>query len=139
MSIHRILCFLAFTLPFQLTAVADSNRDFEQLLAEHWKQAKQEKVFFRTDPDGFRMNEKLPEFSQKARQRRQAYNQSLITRLKSIDISKLSEANRVSYKLFDYERHAEAKSYQQPGHLFPINKLFGYHTYFADAPANMSF
>ena len=37
-------------------SVADDNTRFAELLEKHWEIAKQEKVFFRTDPDTFRMN-----------------------------------------------------------------------------------
>ncbi|PCI34512.1 MAG: DUF885 domain-containing protein [Alphaproteobacteria bacterium] len=120
-------------------ALADNTDDFHKLLEDHWARASQEKVFFRTDPDGFRMNGTLPEFSKVARDRRAAFNAKVMKRLAKIEISELSKKDRVSYQLFTYERQTEANSYQQPGYLFPITKLFGYHTYFADAPANMSF
>ncbi|PHZ86679.1 DUF885 domain-containing protein [Paremcibacter congregatus] len=120
-------------------AWADAGSDFKELLSEHWAEASKERVFFRTDPDTFRMNGRLPEFSKAARDRRQAFNETILTRLKSIPEAALSPTDQVSYKLFKYERQTEAKSYSQPGHRFPITKLFGYHTYFADAPANMSF
>jgi len=139
MNIKRAFTIFALALPISPFLSADENKDFQQILDSHWAQAKQEKVFFRTDPDAFRMNGTLPEFSSQARVRREKFNQSVIEKLKHIDQDKLNQANRVSFKLFKYERQAEAKGYSQPGHLFPINKLFGYHTYFADAPANMSF
>lgn len=120
-------------------ALADARTDFQTLLKDHWAQASEERIFFRTDPDTFRMNGTLPAFSKQARSRRAAFNQAILKRLKNIPLADLSPADQISYRLFAYERDAEAKSYTQPGHRFPITKLFGYHTYFADAPANMSF
>ena len=38
-----------------------------------------------------------------------------------------------------YERQTERDSYAQFDRFFPFTSLFGYHTYFAEAPANMSF
>ena len=46
---------------------------------------------------------------------------------------------RISYQLFRYERETERDSYAQLDHVFPITSLFGFHMYFADAPANMTF
>jgi uncharacterized protein (DUF885 family) len=119
--------------------LADDKADFDALLKEHWARANDEQIFFRTDPDAFRPNGKLPEFNPEARTRRQAYNAGVLKRLKGIDEAALSGQDRISYKLFKYERETEAESYTQPDHLFPITKLFGYHTYFANAPYNMSF
>ena len=116
-----------------------SSQAFQKILDDHWARATQERVFFRTDPDAFRMNGALPEFSKTARDRRSAFNEQIMDRLAKIKISDLTNKDQVSYKLFTYERETEVRSTQQAGHMFPITKLFGYHTYFADAPANMSF
>ncbi|MEP1742888.1 MAG: DUF885 domain-containing protein [Kangiellaceae bacterium] len=118
---------------------ANENKKFTQLVESHWKVAQQEKIFFRTDPDTFRMNGTLPEFSPESRQRREKYNQTVLQQLDKIDPSQLNRDNQINYKLFKYERKAEAESYAQPTHLFPITSLFGYHTYYANAPGNMSF
>jgi uncharacterized protein (DUF885 family) len=146
--ITRLLVFLpsllfvnliVANLAFANLAMADENQRFTELLDKHWEQAKQEKIFFRTDPDTFRMNGTLPEFSPQARERRESFNRAIIGQLSQIKVNKLNKANQVSYKLFSYERQAEAESYGQPTHLFPITSLFGYHTYYANAPGNMSF
>lgn len=139
MSVLKNIAAVALiALPAQ-AAFADAGADFKVLLKDHWAQASLEQVFFRTDPDEFRMNGKLPEWRAEARARRAAFNDAILARLKTIPANELSAADQVSYKLFAYERESEAQSYQQAGHRFPITKLRGYHTYFADAPANMSF
>jgi uncharacterized protein (DUF885 family) len=116
-----------------------SSQQFEQLLDEHWKNANIEQVFFRKDPDAFRMNGKLPSFSKKSEKRREKFNQSLLSRLDKIALSKLSAKEQVTYRLFKYERQTEAKSYQQLDRFYPMNIYSGFHSYFAGAPANMSF
>lgn len=133
--------FLVFALStiFSPATTAGDNEEFQKIVKYHWTQSEQEQVFFRTDPDTFRMNGNLPEFSLEARTRREAFNRKVLKQLKSIDERRLNKANQVSFKLFKYERLSEAESYQQPTHLFPITSLFGYHTYYANAPGNMSF
>jgi len=120
-------------------SVASTTTQFQQLLDEHWQHATKEQVFFRNDPDTFRMNGKLPDMSEAGRTRRAEYNQTLLNRLAEIDLSKLSDADQVTYRLFKYERETEAKSYQNIDHYFPMNYYAGYHSYFAGAPGNMSF
>ena len=116
-----------------------SSQKFEQLLNDHWKNANKEQVFFRKDPDAFRMNGKLPSFSKKSEKRRELFNQSLLGRLDKIELSKLSAKEQVTYRLFKYERQTEAKSYKQLDQFYPMNIYSGFHSYFAGAPANMSF
>jgi uncharacterized protein (DUF885 family) len=116
-----------------------SSQQFEQLLNEHWKTANEEQIFFRKDPDAFRMKGKLPSFSKASEKRRENYNQSLLNKLDTINITKLSAKEQVTYRLFKYERQTEAKSYQQLDRFYPMNIYAGFHSYFAGAPANMSF
>ena len=121
------------------TGNASEKSDFESILEEHWTRAQQEQIFFRTDPDGYRPNGKLAEVNDAARARRESYNNDILRRLEAIDPEKLEGQSRISFKLFRYEREIERQSYQFFDHLFPITSLFGYHSYFANAPQNMSF
>ena len=116
-----------------------NTSDFKALLDEHWQRAQQEQIFFRTDSDSYRPNGRLAEVSDHARARRQAFNESVLNRLNRIDRSALSDQDKLNYTVFRYEREAERESYEYPNHLFPFNSLSGYHSYFADAPANMAF
>ena len=118
---------------------ASVQDDFDAILAEHWAQANEEQIFFRTDPDAYRPNGKLAQVTAAARARRQAYNDDILQRLERIDESALTGQDKISFKLFRYERETERESYQYYDHLFPITSLFGYHSYFANAPGNMAF
>jgi len=116
-----------------------ASQQFEKLLNNHWQNANKEQIFFRKDPDAFRMNGKLPSFSKASEKRRENYNHSLLNKLDTIEVSQLSPKEQVTYRLFKYERLTEAKSYQQLDRFYPMNIYAGFHSYFAGAPANMSF
>lgn len=135
-----LLIPLAFSLNIAATA-ADKNtsQQFKQLIDEHWHTANKEQIFFRKDPDAFRMNGKLPDMSKAGRDRREKYNHELLQRLTKINVNDLSTDDQITYRLFKYERQTEAKSYQQLDHLYPLNYYSGFDSYFAGAPANMSF
>ena len=77
-----------------------ASEQFSQLLDEHWQTANKEQIFFRKDPDAFRMNGELPEMSANGRERRSKYNNNLLKRIKHIDVNKLSAADQVTYRLF---------------------------------------
>ena len=127
---------------FNLLAVsvhASPVQELHALLDQHWAVAEDEQVFFRSDPDAFRMNRELPEFSAEAYARREAFNEMMLERLDDIDADELTGQDRISYKLFRYERLTERESYRQLDRYFPINALFGYHSYFTAAPGNMAF
>lgn len=120
-------------------APSDKPDAFDTLITDHWDTVLTEQVFFRRDPDVFRMNGALPDFSKTARDRRQAFNEAVLSRLAAIDEKSLSKDDQINYKLFKYEREAERESYRQPDYLFPMNFYAGFHSYFAEAPAKMSF
>ncbi len=124
---------------FAFNVQADSNSDLELLLDEHWQNAQQEKIFFRTDPDAWKPSGKLADFSESGIARRQLFNSVILKKLSQINVSELNTQNLMSYRLFKYEREFESKYYQFQDKYFPINFLSGWHTYFAEAPANMAF
>ena len=112
---------------------------FHALLDDHWAASVSEQIYFRTDGDAWRMDGKLSEHTAEARARRQAFNESILERLDGISPHDLNSRDRISLKVFEYERETERESYTQFEHLFPFTSMFGYHTYFAEAPSSMSF
>ncbi|WP_350653894.1 DUF885 domain-containing protein [Pseudoalteromonas sp. D48-MNA-CIBAN-0056] len=122
-----------------LPSVADDNTDLTQIIDAHWQHAQQQKIFFRTDPDGWKPNGTLPNWSEQAIAKRQAYNNSVLKSLASIDPKTLNSEQLMNYRLFKYERETEQQSYLYQDKYFPVNFLSGWHTYFAEAPANMAF
>ena len=130
---------LVFALTILSNANAGSIDSLEQILTDHWAAANQEQVFFRKDPDTFRMNGKLPDISAAGRERRQKFNAFILKRLDTLDSSTLNSAQDVTFRLFKYERQTEAASYHQLGHFYPMDYYSSFFSYFAGAPANMSF
>jgi uncharacterized protein (DUF885 family) len=116
-----------------------ASQAFQVLLDDHWNAAVAEKIYFRSDPDAWRMDGTLSEHTIEARERRRLFNEGMLERLAEIDESQLAAAERVSLQVFRYERETERDSYAQYDHRFPFTSLFGYHTYFAEAPSNMAF
>jgi len=134
-----VACSLTACSPTGTDSGANVGAAFHALLDEHWAAAQAEKIFFRTDPDAWRMDGKLSVHTAEARVRRQQFNEQVLAKLAEISIDDLDAKDRLSYRIFKYERETERESYQQPDHFFPINSLFGYHTYFAESPANTTF
>ena len=135
-------CFVVVLAACSPTATDDgaaAETAFHALLDEHWAAASAEKVFFRTDPDAWRMDGELSEHTPEARARRQQFNEVVLSKLADINVDDLGADDQLSYRIFKYERETERESYAQRDHLFPITSMFGYHTYFAEAPSNMSF
>jgi uncharacterized protein (DUF885 family) len=135
----KLVLAIILLLPLSHSAFANDDTQLNALLKEHWELAQQEKVFFRTDPDAWKPSGKLADFSPQGITRREAANKRILEKLSEIDSRQLSPENRSTYRLFKYEREFEQKYYQSLDKYFPINFLSGWHTYFAEAPANMAF
>ena len=129
------ICLTLVSLP----SMADNNADLKNIIDKHWQHAQDEKIFFRTDRDGWKPNGKLANWTEHAIAQRQQYNDAVLDNLKNIDPSKLNDAQLMNYRLFKYERETEQQSYLFQDKYFPVNFLSGWHTYFAEAPANMAF
>ena len=85
-SIHTGLPLVAMLLLLGArTAAASPSDELYALIDEQWETSLREQVFYRTDPDAWRMNGKLAEYSADALARRQSYNDSVLQRLAGID------------------------------------------------------
>ena len=91
---NKILAVFTFT-ALSWNTFADANKDLSTIIDQHWQNAQKEKVFFRTDPDGWKPNGKLAEFTPQAIARREAYNN------KVLDISSLHIKQGVTKMLFN--------------------------------------
>jgi len=97
--------FLAlFAALHTLPALANDADSLADILNDHWQAANKEQIFFRKDPDTFRMNGPLPDVSEQGRARRAAFNLEILKRLDAIDTTKLTRQDQITARLFKYER-----------------------------------
>ncbi len=136
---YRLRFLLAVLLFHVATVQADANTDFEALLKNHWQHAQTEKTLFRSDPDSWRPRGKLASVTAASRLRRHQFNNTVLKRLRGIDQRQLSTKNKISYKVFLYERQTEQAAFSQLDHLYPLTNRSGWHLSFATAPAGMTF
>ena len=92
------ICLAVASLP----SAADSNADLKTIIDNPWQNAKAEKIFFRTDPDGWKPSGTLPNWTEQAIAKRQAYNNSVLKSLNKIDSKTLSSSQLMNYRLFKY-------------------------------------
>ncbi len=136
---NRIAISFIFATLYTLPALANDADSLDDILNDHWQAANKEQIFFRKDPDTFRMNGPLPDVSAQGRARRAAFNLKILKRLESIDLAQLERQDQITARLFKYERQTEAESYEQLDHFYPLHYYSSFSSYFAAAPGNMSF
>ncbi|MFT4635358.1 MAG: hypothetical protein ACI854_001623 [Arenicella sp.] len=137
----RFLFIPLFALFAVSTTSAETHTDdsLEKVLKDHWAAANQEQLFFRKDPDTFRMDGRLPDVSAEGRSRRAEFNQGMLHRANALGSKSLTAQQQVTLRLFKYERETEAESYTQLDRLYPLHYYSSFSSYFAGAPGNMSF
>ncbi len=139
--IALVLLITASLIGCPLLLMADNTEKdtLTKILHDHWAAASKEQIFFRKDPDTFRMNGQLPDVSETGRTRREAFNRSILDRLDKLKTDDFNAQENVTYRLFRYERETEAESYTQLDHFYPMHYYSSFSSYFAGAPDNMSF
>lgn len=135
----RFVCLILMTLLTAGAAQGQVSDSLDKILSDHWAAANKEQIFFRKDPDTFRMNGDLPDVSAQGRKRREEFNFDILKRIATIDIKDLDRQDQVNLRLFKYERETEAASYKQLDHFYPLHYYSSFSSYFAGAPGNMSF
>ncbi|MFV0277293.1 MAG: DUF885 domain-containing protein, partial [Parahaliea sp.] len=131
--------FAAIALVCPALLAGQDSEALARLLSEHWQRSQAEQVWFRRDPDAFRLDGALPGFADEARQRRHQYNEAVLTQLEGIAPAQLTAPERISLRVFRYEREAERAAFSQPDYLFPLTNRSSWQSYFLNAPENMSF
>ncbi len=136
----KLLLALTLTLALAGTAVADNaSETFRKIIDDHWNVYLSENPAFASRLGMRQYDGRLAEVTEKARQRRYAYNEETLARLDRINVSDLDKDALLNYKIFKRARMMEQESYQHPGHLFAITNRGGWHMSFAQSPGNRAF
>ena len=134
------LCFSACKVD-QNTDSPTAAAQFRALLDEHWVQGRKPKRYiFETTPMPGAWTDRCRSTRRPPASAATRTTRSVLARLRRHSTRRSwTRKTGVSYRVFRYERETEQRSHEFPDHYFPFTRLFGYHTYFAEAPANMSF
>ena len=136
----KLLLALTLTLALAGTAVANNaSETFRKIIDDHWNVYLSENPAFASRLGMRQYDGRLAEVTEKARQRRYAYNEETLARLDRINVSDLDKDALLNYKIFKRARMMEQESYQHPGHLFAITNRGGWHMSFAQSPGNRAF
>lgn len=124
MSIAR-LTLLLFVFVAVDAARADAQEDFETLLDDAWEWQLREHPVFASQLGDRRYNDRWPDRSLDAIDRRRAAQLDFLRRLRAIDDGELDAESRLDYRLFRRELQDELDSYQYRNYLMPINQRGG--------------
>jgi uncharacterized protein (DUF885 family) len=104
-------------------AVAADSQRLQQLFDDWFEDNLKFSPILATFIGDARYNDQLPNsIGPKYRAEAQALNQRYLAAIRAIDPAGLTQAERISYDMFVYEREREQRSEQFPFHLLPINQ-----------------
>jgi len=124
---------------FAAHAAPTASAQFATLLDDAWQFELRENPLFATETGDHRYDNQLPKVSLADAQRRNEIKQAFLARLEGIDRSALSDAEQISYDIFDWQQHEAMREFEFGSYLMPVSDRSGFHIEFPEMPRNLSF
>jgi uncharacterized protein (DUF885 family) len=97
------------------------------IFASQWEWALREFPEYATMLGDYRYNARLTEMSAEAIERRREQTRKALEEVRTIDRSKLNEADRLNYDLYVEQLEQQIAGFRFPGEIVPINQMGGVH------------
>src|SRR5438270_6472856 len=121
----RLICFLFWCALVEVHLVCAEDtamRDrFRALLDEEWQYTLRESPTFASHLGDKRYNDRWPDVSLAAIDRRHKHRQETLARMDQLDKQKLSPADQLNYQLFRKDIAEEIEAFQYRWHLVPLD------------------
>ena len=132
-----IVCTLSLCLVGCNSDGADPTRELHQIFEDEWAFRLQEDPLFATSVGVHDFNDRLPQVSEEAEQRRARFRRELLGRVGGIDRDQLCPKDQVNLDIFSVQIQSKIASFGYRSHLIPILADSGFHTRFARLSENM--
>jgi uncharacterized protein (DUF885 family) len=120
-------------------AVADNSEDLHKLFDEAWEYDLEQDPLWATHVGDHRFDDKLPDVSVEAHERRIEKKGEFLRRLEDINREALSPGDRIHYDIFGRLLRDEIAESEFRTWLMPITNRSGFHIEFAELPQNLTF
>jgi uncharacterized protein (DUF885 family) len=125
----RWICLMVLVLMRPVGAEeAAVTKQFQDLLASEWEYTLRESPTFASHLGDSRYNDRWPDVSVAAIERRNEHRRETLDRLAKIDKQKLSAADQLNYALFCKDVAEEIEAYQFRWHFVPLDQRGGIQT-----------
>lgn len=104
---------------------ADAGAELQQLFNDHWEWTLREAPTFASHLGDLRYNDKWPDASLPAIERRHQEDRAFLDRALKIDAAQLTPADRLNRDLFLYKLEREVEEFRFGGYLMPMNQMGG--------------
>jgi uncharacterized protein (DUF885 family) len=121
-----IAVFIAITgTTTAVTVQAAAADEFERLLQDAWEWQLREDPVFASSLGDRRYNDRWPDLSPEAIERREEAQRAFLARLAAVDSAGLDEAGRLNYDLFRRELQNDLDAYRFRNYLMPVSQRGG--------------
>ncbi|HEY2410766.1 MAG TPA: DUF885 domain-containing protein [Pirellulaceae bacterium] len=104
------------------------TKQFQDLLSDEWEYTLREAPTFASHLGDKRYNDRWPDVSLAAIERRHQHRQETLGRLEKIDKQKLSAADKLNYELFRKDIAEEVEAFPYRWHFVPLDQRGGIQT-----------
>jgi prolyl oligopeptidase len=104
------------------------TKQFRDLVAREWENTLRESPTFASHLGDKRYNDRWPDVSLAALERRHEHKKEVLTELDRIDLEELSPAERLNYRLFRKDLAESIEQYPYHWHLVPLDQRSGIQT-----------
>ena len=132
-----VVCTLSLSLAACSSDGADPARELHQIFEDEWAFRLREDPLFATSVGVHDFNDRLPEVSEEAEQRRVRFQEGLLARLDRIGRDRLGRKDLVDLDIFRIQLDSRIASFHYRSHLIPILADSGFHTIFARLSENV--
>ncbi len=132
-----IVCLVLLSLAACSSDTVDPARELHRIFQDEWEFRLGEDPLFATSVGVHDFNDRLPEVSEAAEQRRARFLERLQVRLDQIDRGRLSREDQINLDIFRIQLDSRITSFRHRSHLIPILADSGFHTNFARLPENV--
>lgn len=120
-------------------AASEAGRALDALLEREWAWRLEQQPLLASSVGDHRFDDRLPDVSTDAIDRRAAQTREFLEALEAIDSTALPEARRVDYEIFAAQLRDRLEAHRFKEYLLPLNADSGFHTSFALMPESMPF
>ena len=129
----------ATTTPQSLPSVEDRRKALNQIFVDSWEDNLRNSPEFASILGDKRYNDKISDFSVRARKEQLEREQGFLNRLKAIDPAGFNAQDVISRDLLMRQIAEDQESEQFKGWEMPVNQMGGFHTIYPQVVAQLSF
>lgn len=123
--VYALTCVLVLHGSQTVSAQDDAGKVLHALFDSEWEWALRESPTFASQLGDKRYNDRWPDVSLSAIEGRHAHRQDVLKKLLAIDPAKLSESDRLNYRLFKKQHENEIEEHQYKWFLVPVTQRDG--------------